>query len=177
MRPVTLRVATPGDRDFLLDLFASTRSLEFAALPSPQAQQFVQMQFQMQQRSYAACYPAAENKIILLAGEPIGRILIDRSPPHLLLVDIALLPLYRGRGIGSALIEELLNEAGSLNRAVKLSVYLANPALRLYERLGFSKISEEGLYAEMKWSGPDASGRVTKTIEEEKKKHDRTPGV
>lgn len=109
------------------------------------------MQFQMQQRNYDACYPAAENKIILLAEQPIGRVLIDRSAPEILLVDIALLSAFRGRGIGSQIIKALLGEAITLNKPVKLSVFESNPALRLYERLGFSKVGEDGPYIEMLW--------------------------
>ena len=148
---VTLRAATVDDRDFLLDLFASTRSLELAALDPAQRLEFVKMQFNIQQQSYDACYPAAENGIVLLAEQPIGRMLVERSQQNIMLVDIALLPDYRKRGIGSSLIQGLLNEAAASQKSVRLSVYRANPAARLYERLGFSKVGEEGLYVQMQW--------------------------
>jgi ribosomal protein S18 acetylase RimI-like enzyme len=148
---VTLRAATLGDRDFMLDLFASTRSLELDALDQTQRQEFVKMQFNIQQQSYSACYPAAENIVILLAEQPIGRMLVERSRQDILLVDIALLPDYRRQGIGSSLIQDLLNEAAASQKSVRLSVYRTNPAARLYQRLGFSKVGEEGLYMQMQW--------------------------
>ena len=140
-----------GDRDFLLDLFASTRSLELSALDPTQRLEFVRMQFNIQQQSYDACYPAAENGIVLLAERPIGRMLVERSQQNIMLVDIALLPDYRKRGIGSSLIQGLLNEAAASQKSVRLFVYRANPAARLYERLGFYKVGEEGLYVQMQW--------------------------
>ena len=109
------------------------------------------MQFRIQQQSYAVSYPAAENSVILLAEKPIGRMLVERSPREILLVDIALLPDYRQQGIGSALVQSLLDEAAAAEKSVGLSVYQSNPAMRLYQRLGFSKVGEEGLYMQMQW--------------------------
>src|ERR1700704_5042809 len=90
---ITLRAATPVDRDFLLTVFASTRSNELAALGgnSPEAQACAQMQFTLQQQAYSAAHPAAENSIILLAEQPIGRMLVERTDAAILLIDIAIL--------------------------------------------------------------------------------------
>ena len=125
---------------------------ELAVLDSSQAQQFAEMQFEIQQRSYEASYPAAENKIIQLADQPIGRILVERSAQDILLVDIALLPDHRRHGIGSALIEDLMYEAAASQKPLRLSVYETNRALRLYERLGFSRTGQDSLYISMQWT-------------------------
>jgi len=51
----------------------------------------------------------------------------------------------RNRGVGRRLLRELLAEAASQGLSkVSLSVEVDNPALRLYERLGFEKIGREG---------------------------------
>ena len=152
-RSITLRAVTPVDRDFLLTVFASTRSNELAALGgnSPEAQAFAQMQFTLQQQAYSAAYPAAENSIILLAEQPIGRMLVERTDAAILLIDIAILNDYRNRGIGSSLIRGLMDEAAGSQKSVRLSVYKSNPAARLYERLGFSLIADHGLYFERIW--------------------------
>lgn len=152
---VSLRAATPSDQDFLFALFASTRSEELAGLSwdPKQAEAFIKMQFTTQQHNYGSLYPTAINSIIELADRAIGRILIERSAAEFLLVDIAILPEHRSNGIGSALIQDLLTEAKAQSRPVRLYVINSNPAARLYERLGFSPISNDGVYMEMKWTG------------------------
>src|SRR6266481_6061420 len=157
-RAITLRAVTPIDRDFLLTVFASTRSNELAALGgnSPQAQAFAQMQFTIQQQAYSAAYPAAENSIILLAEQPIGRMLVERTDAAILLIDIAILNDYRNRRIGSSLIRGLMDKAAGSQKSVRLSVYKSNPAARLYERLGFSPIADNGLYFEMVWASANS---------------------
>lgn len=150
---LSLRAATPDDQSFLLTVFASTRTDELAALgwDPAQSQAFIQMQFSAQQQNYSACYPAAENSIILLGERPIGRMLVERTE-QIELIDIALLAEHRSRGIGSFLIRGLLDEARALRKSVRLSVYRMNPAVRLYERLGFSLIAEDAVYFEMTWA-------------------------
>lgn len=150
---VTLRAATSGDNDFLMDVFASTRGAELAALgwDPVQTRAFIQMQYKAQQQNYSACYPAAENSIILIAGEPVGRILVDRTEETIRLIDIAILTEFRNRGLGSSLIRNLIDEAAAVQKPLQLSVYKSNPALRLYDRLGFSKVVEEALYIQMQW--------------------------
>lgn len=149
---LTLRPATEADQDFLKTVFASTRELELQALAwnPAQAQVFINIQFNAQQQSYRVSYPSAENNIIFLGEEPIGRMLVDRSAEAILLVDIAILAAYRNRHLGSTLLEELLAEGSACAKAVDLSVFNANPAVRLYERLGFMKVNEDGAYLRMR---------------------------
>jgi ribosomal protein S18 acetylase RimI-like enzyme len=108
---------------------------------------FIRMQFMAQAR----CYPVADNRIIVVDHEPAGRILVDSKPEHLLLVDISLLPQYRNRGIGTGLIRELLKRGEAEGKSVLLHVLATNPAVRLYERLGFSITGDETTYLEMTW--------------------------
>jgi ribosomal protein S18 acetylase RimI-like enzyme len=151
---ISLRAATALDDDFLMEVFASTREAELAALPDPAiASGFIKMQFDVQRRSYKAAHPRAENRIIGFQGNEIGRILVDYAPPEIRLVDISLLKEFRARGVGSFIIRALINEAVEAGKPLTLSVYSFNPALHLYERLGFSKTGEDGLYIEMRWDG------------------------
>ncbi|MBV9467962.1 MAG: GNAT family N-acetyltransferase [Abitibacteriaceae bacterium] len=53
---------------------------------------------------------------------------------------IAVLPQYQGRGIGTALLEHLLYTARAEFKAVSLNVRADNPAVRLYERMGFRSV-------------------------------------
>lgn len=134
-----------------MTVFASTRPDELAALSAnpAQARAFIEMQFRIQQQNYEARYPAADNYIILVDERPAGRMLVDRTGKMLVLVDIALLSDYRNRGIGSLLIRQLINEGAAAQKPVRLSVFKFNPAIRLYQRLGFSEVADESLYLQM----------------------------
>jgi len=162
---LTLRPATDADQEFLVGVFASTRAEELQVLAwNPmQAEMFLNLQYNAQQQSYRLSYPAAENNIILRDGQPIGRMLIDRSAAAIRLIDIAILPDHRNHGVGSDLIGRLLDEGTTNGRAVVLSVFHTNPAIHLYERLGFSKIDEESLYWKMRWLPDQAAAKVSPT--------------
>lgn len=148
---ISLRPATPGDEDFLLDVYASTRldELEGTGWDDNQKLAFIKMQFLVRERTY----PQVDSKIILLNGRPVGRLMVDRNEDAILLRDIALLTEYRNAGIGSRLVHELLQEAGAAGKPVHLHVLAMSPAVRLYERLGFRASGDEAgkAYLEMKW--------------------------
>jgi ribosomal protein S18 acetylase RimI-like enzyme len=165
---INLRPAQNDDTAFQLAVYASTRAaeLKFVDWGPEQAQAFVQSQFDAQTLHYARFYPQAETSIILNDGTPIGRIIIDRSGSTFLLMDIALLPEYCGRGIGTRLIEDIKMEAEQAGKPLRLHVETFNQAQRLYNRLGFKVIAEEGIYLEMEWRPgvagmPDRRGGVS----------------
>jgi len=146
---LSLREATPEDEPFLLDVYASTRleELEGFGWSEEQKHAFIKMQFLARER----CYPRVDNRIILLNGRPVGRILIDRSDELILLRDIALLTEFRNAGIGSRLIQDLMREATTAGKPIELHVMATSPAARLYERLGFCRTGGDNAYLEMKW--------------------------
>jgi ribosomal protein S18 acetylase RimI-like enzyme len=154
MRPVT-----PDDQVFLRKLFASTRADELALLGGDEHQKetFIAMQFNAQSRQYAMSYPKADHSIILFDETPIGRMMVASMEAAILLLDIALLPEYRNAGIGTELIQGLLNEAAATGKAVRLHVFASSPAKRLYERLGFSQVGLDTAYVEMMWVPPGSS--------------------
>ena len=151
---VELRPVTAADQAFLLALYESTRTteLELTGWGPEQRQAFIQMQFNAQARGHQTSYPNAEGKIVRLNGEDIGRILVNHGTEELVLVDIALLPGYRNRGIGSHVVSALLNEAATAAKCIRLHVLKSSPASRLYERLGFCRVREDGMYCEMLWN-------------------------
>lgn len=146
---LSLREATPADDDFLLAVYASTRIDELAGLDwsDEQKQAFIKMQYAARERSY----PRVDNRIIVLNGQPVGRMLVDRGEAAIVLRDIALLTEYRNAGIGSRLLTELMKEATAAGKPIQLHVVATNPAVRLYERLGFRSSGPGGVYLEMKW--------------------------
>jgi ribosomal protein S18 acetylase RimI-like enzyme len=152
---ITMRPAAPDDEAFLAQLFASTRpEFSFLDLADSQEQFLMTMQFNAQRQQYDASYPGAKNAIILLHGQPVGRMLVDQNEGEFTLIDIALSPEHRNAGIGTNLIRELLNEAGAAGKPVRLHVAKGNPAQRLYERLGFSLVADQSMYFEMIFEPP-----------------------
>jgi GNAT superfamily N-acetyltransferase len=147
--PVSLRSVGPDDEAFLFDLYASTREEELALIAWGAAVKtaFLRQQFHAQQAHYRGTYPNAMHQVILHDDRPIGRVYVARSAQETHLIDIALLPGWRGRGIGTALIRDLLREADQAGIPVRLHVFLGNhQARRLYERLGFAPIGGADLH-------------------------------
>jgi ribosomal protein S18 acetylase RimI-like enzyme len=152
----TLRPITLSDEAFLCRLYASTREDEMALVDWDDAQKkaFLEMQFNAQHTFYMEQFTEAAFDVILLDGEPIGRLYVDRRPDEIRIIDIALLPEHRNRGIGSRYMRALLAEGAAAGLPVRIHVEQYNPAMRLYNRLGFQKIDEHGVYHLMEWS-PD----------------------
>lgn len=146
---MTQREVTPDDEAFLFEIFASTRLDEFRFLEEQQKHALIRMQYNAQRFQYEEGYPNADSGIILFDGRPVGRMLVDESESEFTLVDIALMPEHRNSGIGTQLLNELLNRAVIAGKPVSLHVFKSNPALRLYERLGFSRVKDESMYFEM----------------------------
>jgi ribosomal protein S18 acetylase RimI-like enzyme len=151
---ITLRPIRPDDQSFLLALYASTREQELAALPWDVAQKaaFVRMQFDAQHAQYQENYAGATFDVILAGDQPAGRLYVYRAADEFRIVDIALMPDYCNRGIGTTLLRSLQSEAAAAGKPLRIHVERFNPALRLYERLGFRRIADRGVYLFMEWS-------------------------
>ena len=129
-------------------MYASTRTEELAVVPWDDAQKdaFLRMQFDAQDAWWRENYADASFDVVLVGGEPAGRLYVHRGPSEIRIVDIALLPEHRGSGIGSSLLRDLLAEADESGKSVTIHVERMNPALRLYERLGFALAEDKGVY-------------------------------
>lgn len=151
---VTLRPATPRDYDFMRRLYHSTRAQEMLQFPFDETQkaEFLDQQFAAQFQHYGLHYPTCERNIIERDGEPVGRLWIDEWKDQIRLVDIALMPEARGTGIGSLLLADVLERARKSAKPVTIHVEGFNPALRLYERLGFEQVDTNGVYFLMRWT-------------------------
>lgn len=151
---ISLRPVRPGDEKFLFSVYAGTRAEELEPVDWNPAQKdaFLRMQFRAQTQYYSENYLGAVYQLILLNGQPIGRLYIHRRTDEIRIMDIALLPAYRKQGIGSRLLNEILQDAARHNLPVTIHVERFNPALHLYERLGFHLSEDRGVYYFMKWS-------------------------
>ncbi len=154
---VALRAETESDRPFVRRLYATTREDELAVVPWSDEQKaaFLDMQFDAQRVHYRERIAGTQFTIVEVDGQPAGRLYVAESPERILVVDIALLPEYRGRGIGTTLLQPILARGRALGRPVTIHVEQFNPAIRLYERLGFRRTAEHGLYYEMSTCSTD----------------------
>jgi ribosomal protein S18 acetylase RimI-like enzyme len=148
---VSLSPVGEADRPFLQQLYRLVRWDEFASAgwPDQMLATFLDSQFEMQRRGYEAGHPDCEFYVVWRGETPIGRLFIDRSGPDLELVEISLLPEWRGKGLGSDFLALLQDEvrAGRCER-VRLEVTPENPARRLYQRMGFVEPAPASPYAE-----------------------------
>lgn len=153
---ITLRDATSEDIPFLARLYGAVRRQEVSVWgwPAEQQELFLRMQFEAQRRSYEASFPGAIDRIVYLDGSAIGRILVGQDPAGMRLVDIALLEEYRNRGIGSDLLQHLLQTCASARASLHLHVLRGNRAIHLYRRLGFVEASADAMYIQMEWTPP-----------------------
>lgn len=150
-----MRALHSEDMPWLRELYASTRHAELAQVTWPEASKraFLDSQFDLQHHHYQCHYPDSDFLAIEHAGAPVGRYYLQRRAPNHLIVDISLLPDQRNRGIGSALIQASQTDAAVQGRGMQLHVRIDNVhAQRLYQRLGFVVIQEQGLHQLMHWS-------------------------
>jgi GNAT superfamily N-acetyltransferase len=148
---VTRRAATPSDEPFLRRVYAATRADELAHVGWTAAQKdaFLRQQFEAQDRHYRDHYDGATFEVVLVDGEPAGRLYLARWPDEIRVMDLALLPKYRNAGLGTRLLHAVFAEADARGLPVGIHVERFNPALRLYWRLGFEEREDRGVYVFM----------------------------
>jgi ribosomal protein S18 acetylase RimI-like enzyme len=163
-----LRPICEADMPLLQRIYASTRAAEMAAVPWDAAAKsaFVQMQFDAQHKHYSRHYADAQF-CVAEAGAgalcvPVGRLYVWRRPGAIHVVEITILPEFRQRGYGTQLLQTLQREAAEAGGACVVSIHVehGNPALSLYQRLGFQKISENGMHDLMEWRAAAAQNNT-----------------
>lgn len=136
-------------------MYASTRAEELAVTSWGEEQKaaFCRMQFDAQTAHYGANYPGALFQIIERSGVSLGRLYVAHWEKEIRIIDIALLPEHRGMGIGTKLLRELQDEARTMAKKLSIHVERFNPALRLYQQLGFQQVEDKGVYLLLEWGG------------------------
>lgn len=112
------------------------------------------------QRERARAEPRAwPTQVIVAGGEDAGVLQVDRRGSELYVTNILLLPAFQGRGLGTAILRGLMDEAAWDGVPVTLQVLRANPRARaLYERLGFVVTAGTAEHFAMRWDAPDPRG-------------------
>lgn len=157
IKDVNLRAIQESDLAVLCKIYGSTRTEELEKGTNWSEEQkniFIEQQFFAQHEYYQKNYLGAKFYIIENENTTIGRLYIDFffENKGIRIIDITLLPDWRNKNIGSSILEEILKKAAKANRNVTIHVESFNPAMNLYKKLGFTKISEtNGVYHLMEW--------------------------
>jgi ribosomal protein S18 acetylase RimI-like enzyme len=158
---VTLRPRRPADEAFLRRLYHSVRREEVAATGfGPDfARTFLDDQFRLQTAHFDRAYGGRIRfSLVMCKGSAIGRLYLHETDDALHVVDISLLPEWRGRGIGGALLRDVLEQAAAGGKGASLSVDKRNSrALALYRRLGFVQADDTGADLLLRWRAPERS--------------------
>jgi GNAT superfamily N-acetyltransferase len=146
-----LRPRDAQDLAFLRDLYAGTREEELRPVPWTPGQKraFLDDQFAKQHAHYLHHYPQARWWVVTFEGAPVGRLYLACTARDCRIMDVSLLDAHRNRGVGTALMRAILEEAGAAGVPASLHVEPFNPALRLYLRLGFVHVETRGAYLYM----------------------------
>jgi ribosomal protein S18 acetylase RimI-like enzyme len=149
----SLRPINGSDQEFLYSVYASTRQDELSVVPWTEMEKeaFLRQQFNAQHRYYSENFADAQFQVIEEDGQAVGRLYLHRRPAELNIIDIALLPECRRQGLGSAMLQDVLDEGQRTGKRVTIHVERNNPALRLYTRLGFHLLEDQGVYYFMEW--------------------------
>ena len=151
---ISTRPVTPSDEVFLLEVYQSSRGDDLRGLgwEEDRINQFLEMQYEAQRTFYQSDYKHATDEVVLFDDKPIGRLTVESRPHEIRCVDLALLPDYRERGVGTILIRQLQKRGTADRKPLRLQVIRFNRAVGLFERLGFVRTSETGTHFQMEWN-------------------------
>ena len=143
---ISFRQIKDSDILFIEKVYRSTREkeLNITNWNEEQKNAFIVMQSMAQEAEYKKNYPNAFFEIILYNKQPAGRLYTWETPTEIRLIDISLLPVFRGKGIGTKILEDLIKTSLEKQISVTLHVEPDNPALQLYLRFGFKHIKDNG---------------------------------
>ena len=155
-REFFLRPVTPEDYEEMVEVYASTRADELAQVTwwdDAQKLAFCRMQYEAQKSEYDSRFPDAQYDVIVIEGRVAGRLWVGRDDEQIRMLDVTVLPWAQGRGVGTALIRSLIEEARAKGKRLRHMVFIMNEgARRLYERLGFVVFEEVGgSHLHMEW--------------------------
>jgi ribosomal protein S18 acetylase RimI-like enzyme len=149
---IALRAMVESDIEFLRHLYSTTRyDFDHLPLSNDERNQFLNQQFQAQHTHYQRFCSDTEFDVVLCGEKRIGRFYVQHASTEFRIVDIAILPEYRGSGIGTKIMHEVLERATIENLPVRLRVVPNNQAVTWYMRMGFRKIDDEQTHWHMEW--------------------------
>lgn len=150
---ISLRAVIPQDREFLLRVYAAGREVELSVLPFDDAQKraFCEHQLAAQTSYYEEKFPHATHVVILLGGECVGRLYVDRRDALISILDLAVLAEHRKKGVGTHIVKALLDEAALSDKRVGVYVESFNPAQKFFRDLGFELVESDQMNLYFEW--------------------------
>jgi len=131
----SLRPADKGDFSFVKRLYVETMEPLLTVFGAWDSTKNIE--------SFQAYYQPSEATIVLVDGEAAGWFQIHEEEAEISLRQIHIEHRYRGGNIGTRIIKDLIRDAHRQGKKLTLSVVKNNPAIKLYERLGFSTLDED----------------------------------
>jgi ribosomal protein S18 acetylase RimI-like enzyme len=141
----TLRPATPSDADWL---FAVRR----ATMQHYVEEAFGYWDENAQRQRFDQAQDLANIQIIQVNRRDVGLLHLERHARDIFLANIQIDPAFQGRGLGTAVIQRLMDDARRSRLPIRLQVLKVNQAARrLYQTLGFTATDEAGFHTQMIW--------------------------
>ena len=145
---IQLRPVEEKDAAFIEAVYRTTREAELNLTnwSEHQKKAFISMQLTAQLTEYKTKFPDASFQVIIYNKKDAGRFYTSENENEIRLLDITLLPQFRGKGIGKHLLQRLMQRSNKVKKKIALHVIASNPALKLYQRSGFVYIKKDGFY-------------------------------
>ena len=141
----SLRTATANDFEFLYELKRGAYRDHVIAT-------YGAWDDHWQRDRLASRFDPAAVQIVVVGGRAVGELVVEWDEDPVFLAAIELLPDMRCRGIGTAILRDVLDRAGGMGKGVRLQVFKVNDrATRLYERLGFGTTGSSETHTMMVW--------------------------
>jgi ribosomal protein S18 acetylase RimI-like enzyme len=142
----SLRPAGPGDDEFALGLYLPiTRGL-LSDIPGWDDARIIER--------FRKAYDPVQVQVICVNGSDVGWMQLSELDEGLHLDQLHLVEAYRGRGIGTQVMKDLLSLAQSRDLPFRLNVMRANSAIEFYRGLGFAVVGEDNEKYQMQWTQP-----------------------
>jgi ribosomal protein S18 acetylase RimI-like enzyme len=151
---VTTRPVGADDQAFIYRAFESSREAEFSLLgwPPEKVEELMRSQFELQTNGYSCTFPQADHLVIMLDGEPVGRVIVNESDVEIRMVDIAILTSFRRRGIGRSIVRMLMDVAEKARKPLRHQVYHGElDAIRFYFAMGYQVVESGEAAFKMEW--------------------------
>ena len=131
-------------RSMVMDQTAE--ALGTGAWPAMLREQVLGLQYTARRRSLRDSFPDPASLVVDMDDSVIGWMVLAESPDEIRLADWLLRQDCRGRGIGTRILNGVLERARSVGKPVRLHVEVSNvAAVRLYLRMGFERVSGDGV--------------------------------
>ena len=143
---IELRPQGKKDNEFIETVYYATREAELNLTNWTEQQKsaFALMQCMAQLSEYQTKFPGAAFQVIIFNKKSAGRFYTWENDTEIRLIDITILPQFRGKGIATALLKGLIKRSDKVQKKISLHVDPINPALQLYQRLGFIHVKNNG---------------------------------